>query len=56
MERKKTKKIKLGDTFIGGDSSITVQSMTNTDTRDVDKTVNQILKLEQKAAILSGVQ
>lgn len=48
MERKLTKKIKLGDTFIGGDSSITVQSMTNTDTRDIDKTVNQILELTQK--------
>jgi len=48
MERKKTKKIKLGDTFIGGDSKITVQSMTNTDTRDVDKTVNQILELTEK--------
>ncbi|MFA6940463.1 MAG: flavodoxin-dependent (E)-4-hydroxy-3-methylbut-2-enyl-diphosphate synthase [Clostridiaceae bacterium] len=48
MERKKTKKIKLGDTFIGGDSKITVQSMTNTDTRDALKTVNQILELTQK--------
>lgn len=48
MERKKTKKIKLGDTFIGGDSKITVQSMTNTDTRDVDKTVNQIQELTKK--------
>lgn len=45
MERKKTKKIRLGDTFIGGDSKITVQSMTNTDTRDIDKTVSQILEL-----------
>ncbi|MDV3426051.1 MAG: flavodoxin-dependent (E)-4-hydroxy-3-methylbut-2-enyl-diphosphate synthase [Bacillota bacterium] len=48
MERKKTKKIKLGDTFIGGDSKITVQSMTNTDTRDIDKTVNQIQELTEK--------
>lgn len=41
-----TKKIKIGSTFIGGDSSITVQSMTNTDTRDVGATVLQIKKLE----------
>jgi (E)-4-hydroxy-3-methylbut-2-enyl-diphosphate synthase len=48
MERKRTKKIRLGDTFIGGDSKITVQSMTNTDTRDIDKTVSQILELTHK--------
>lgn len=47
MIRKETKKIKVGDKFIGGDSPITVQSMTNTDTRDVAATVKQILDLEQ---------
>lgn len=48
MERKNTKKIKLGNIFIGGDSPITVQSMTNTDTRDIKATINQIKKLEDK--------
>lgn len=43
-----SKKIKIGNTFIGGDSKITVQSMTNTDTRDADATVEQILKLEDQ--------
>lgn len=47
MNRKATRKIKLGNIYIGGDSRITVQSMTNTDTRDVDATVKQILKLEE---------
>ncbi|MCY6485539.1 flavodoxin-dependent (E)-4-hydroxy-3-methylbut-2-enyl-diphosphate synthase [Clostridium aestuarii] len=47
MNRKITKKIKLGNIYVGGDSNITVQSMTNTDTRDVDATVNQILDLEK---------
>lgn len=47
MERKKTRKIKVGDIFIGGDSSIKIQSMTNTDTRDVEATVAQILELEK---------
>lgn len=47
MDRKETIKIKVGDKFIGGDSPITVQSMTNTDTRDVEKTVEQIKKLEE---------
>lgn len=47
MNRKITKKIKLGNMYVGGDSIISVQSMTNTDTRDVTATVNQILKLEK---------
>lgn len=47
MEARKTKKIKIGNIYIGGDSLIAVQSMTSTDTRDVDATVNQILLLEE---------
>jgi len=46
-ERKKTKKIRVGDTFIGGDYPITVQSMTNTDTRDAASTVDQIKRFEE---------
>ena len=44
---KKTKKIKVGDLTIGGGAPIVVQSMCNTDTRDVSATVNQIRKLEE---------
>jgi len=44
---KKTKKIKVGDVFIGGDSPVSVQSMTKTDTRDVVSTVKQIKSLEK---------
>ena len=47
MRVRKTKKIKVGNIYIGGDSKIAVQSMTNTDTRDVEATVNQILQLEK---------
>ncbi|MFL0268270.1 flavodoxin-dependent (E)-4-hydroxy-3-methylbut-2-enyl-diphosphate synthase [Candidatus Clostridium radicumherbarum] len=47
MIRKNTRKFKIGDIYIGGDSPVTVQSMTNTDTRNVDATVSQILKLEE---------
>jgi (E)-4-hydroxy-3-methylbut-2-enyl-diphosphate synthase len=47
MNRKNTRKIKIGDIYVGGDSPITVQSMTNTDTRDVASTVSQILRLEE---------
>lgn len=47
MIRKETKKIKVGDIYIGGESKIAIQSMTNTDTRDAKATINQILRLEE---------
>lgn len=46
--RRQTKKIKVGDISIGGDSPISVQSMTNTDSRDVRATVQQIKGLEEE--------
>jgi (E)-4-hydroxy-3-methylbut-2-enyl-diphosphate synthase len=46
MERKRTRQISIGDVKVGGDAPISVQSMTKTDTRDVDKTVAQIQRLE----------
>lgn len=46
ITRRQTKKVKVGDISIGGDSPISVQSMTNTDTRDVKATVDQIKRLE----------
>ena len=42
IERRKTKKIKIGQVEIGGDAPISVQSMTNTLTTDVDATIKQI--------------
>ncbi|NIM03713.1 flavodoxin-dependent (E)-4-hydroxy-3-methylbut-2-enyl-diphosphate synthase [bacterium] len=45
--RRKTRKIRVGNLFIGGNSPISVQSMTKTDTRDVRATVNQIKRLER---------
>lgn len=48
IRAKQTKKIKIGNIYIGGDSKIAVQSMTNTDTRDVEATIKQILKLEKE--------
>ena len=47
MERAKTRKVRVGDIFVGGDSPVSVQSMTNTDTRDIPSTVSQILQLEE---------
>lgn len=47
MDRKKTRRIKLGNIYIGGDSRVSVQSMCNTDTRDVASTVDQIKRLKE---------
>ncbi len=47
IQRKKTREITVGDVRVGGDAPISVQSMTNTDTRDVAATVGQILDLEE---------
>ena len=46
INRKETKKIYVGNVPIGGDSFISIQSMTNTNTKDVKSTVSQITKLE----------
>jgi len=46
-KRKTTRQIHVGDIPIGGDASIAVQSMTNTDTRDVAATVRQIERLAE---------
>lgn len=46
INRRQTKKIMVGDVPVGGDSPITVQSMTNTDTRDIKSTIKQIKELE----------
>ncbi|MHB8065217.1 MAG: flavodoxin-dependent (E)-4-hydroxy-3-methylbut-2-enyl-diphosphate synthase [Ruminiclostridium sp.] len=47
LQRRRTKKISVGDLYIGGDAPISVQSMANTDTRDVNATVEQIKRLEE---------
>lgn len=47
MQRRQTRQVMVGSVPVGGDAPITVQSMTNTDTRDVSATVSQILKLEE---------
>ena len=47
IKRKKTKKIKVGKVEVGGDAPISVQSMTNTLTTDVDGTIKQINELTE---------
>ncbi|TGK31121.1 4-hydroxy-3-methylbut-2-en-1-yl diphosphate synthase [Leptospira gomenensis] len=46
-QRRKTREVKVGDVGIGGNNPIRIQSMTNTDTRDTEATVRQILELER---------
>jgi len=50
IKRRKTKKIKVGNIEVGGDAPISVQSMTNTLTTDVDGTVKQIHELTEAGA------
>lgn len=47
MKRNKTKQVRVGSVLIGGGAPVSIQSMTNTDTRDADKTIAQILALEE---------
>ena len=46
VTRTETKKIMVGNVQIGGQNKVVIQSMTNTKTKDVQQTVEQIHKLE----------
>jgi (E)-4-hydroxy-3-methylbut-2-enyl-diphosphate synthase len=50
INRKKTKEIKVGNIIVGGNSPISVQSMTNTLTTDIKGTISQIHSLEEAGA------
>ena len=45
INRRKSKQIQIGNVKIGGDAPVSVQSMCNTDTRDVKSTLEQINEL-----------
>jgi (E)-4-hydroxy-3-methylbut-2-enyl-diphosphate synthase len=47
FQRHKTREVKVGDKVVGGDNPIWVQSMTTTDTHDVEATVAEILRMEE---------
>ena len=47
MNRSETRPIHVGNEQIGGQNRVVIQSMTNTRTKDVDSTVEQILRLEE---------
>jgi (E)-4-hydroxy-3-methylbut-2-enyl-diphosphate synthase len=46
MDRTQTRRVQIGSVPVGGGAPVAVQSMTTTDTRDVEATVAQILALE----------
>ena len=50
IERRKSRKIRVGALEVGGDAPILVQSMTNTPTSDAGATIDQIRRLEEAGA------
>ncbi len=55
INRKETKKVMIGDVGVGGNEPVRVQSMTNTDTRDIEETVTQIKRLEKVGCEIARV-
>lgn len=52
INRRKSKEIQIGNVKIGNGAPISVQSMCNTDTRDVNATLNQINKMSERGCEL----
>jgi len=50
IDRRKSRKIRVGNVEVGGDAPITVQSMTNTVTADAKATIEQVRQLEEAGA------
>jgi (E)-4-hydroxy-3-methylbut-2-enyl-diphosphate synthase len=48
IKRRKTRRIRVGNVYVGGRAPVSVQSMTNTDTRDVRATIAQIRSLARE--------
>jgi (E)-4-hydroxy-3-methylbut-2-enyl-diphosphate synthase len=55
ITRRESRKIHVGNVAIGGDAPISVQSMTNTDTCDVEATIGQIKRISDAGADLVRV-
>jgi (E)-4-hydroxy-3-methylbut-2-enyl-diphosphate synthase len=53
--RRKTRSVKVGNLEIGGNAPISVQSMTNTDTKNISDTVSQIKRMEREGCELVRV-
>ena len=55
IKRKNTREVKVGNVKIGGSNPISVQSMCDTKTADVDATVTQIIQLEEAGCEIQRV-
>ena len=55
ISRRKSRQIRVGSVLVGGDAPISVQTMTNTETTDVDATVAQIERAVKVGADLVRV-
>ena len=55
ITRRKSRQIMVGDVPVGGDAQISVQSMTNTETTDVDATIDQIKQMETAGVDIARV-
>ncbi|MDE1892083.1 MAG: flavodoxin-dependent (E)-4-hydroxy-3-methylbut-2-enyl-diphosphate synthase [Betaproteobacteria bacterium] len=47
IKRRVSREVKVGEIRVGGNAPIVVQSMTNTDTADIDKTIEQVIALSK---------
>lgn len=54
-KRWKTREVKVGNVGVGGKNPVRIQSMTTSSTRDVDATVNQIIKLAEAGCEIARV-
>ncbi|MBL1421090.1 MAG: flavodoxin-dependent (E)-4-hydroxy-3-methylbut-2-enyl-diphosphate synthase [Alphaproteobacteria bacterium] len=52
QQRRNTTAVKIGNILVGGGAPIVVQSMTNTDTADIDGTVKQVIELARAGSEL----
>ncbi len=50
MDRRQTRTVKVGNIMLGQGHPIAVQSMTNTDTKDIDATYSQVMRLCEAGA------
>jgi (E)-4-hydroxy-3-methylbut-2-enyl-diphosphate synthase len=55
FQRHKTREVRVGDKIVGGDNPIWVQSMTTTDTHDLEATVAEILRMEEAGCEITRV-
>jgi (E)-4-hydroxy-3-methylbut-2-enyl-diphosphate synthase len=55
IRRRKTRKVSVGDRFIGGDATVLVQSMSNKKTKDVEEVLKQTHELKEAGCELVRV-